>query len=84
MLQQGDSLTPPSIPERRPSIRGAATPVARCVTDSEDAELLDSESLRLINEYFYGVRIFLSKNCHCARWTLIVNADTIFHSAVAQ
>jgi ryanodine receptor 2 len=28
------------------------------VTDSEDAELFDSESLRLINEYFYGVRIF--------------------------
>ena len=50
---------PPVIPDRRPS--KISTPVSQprgLAGESDDPNLFDSECLQLINEYFYGVRIF--------------------------
>ncbi|XP_033608233.1 ryanodine receptor isoform X6 [Cryptotermes secundus] len=48
-------IIPPSIPDRSPKVM--SVPVATGL-ESIGNEIFDAECLRLINEYFYGVRIF--------------------------
>lgn len=44
----------PTVPERQKNALGSQN------IDTMGSEMFDSECLKLINEYFYGVRIFVS------------------------
>ena len=58
-LQNDLKVIPPAIPVRRPS--KVPTPVMSprsAGSETNDADLFDAECFNLINEYFYGVRIF--------------------------
>nr|CAD7437731.1 unnamed protein product [Timema bartmani] len=48
-------IVPPTIPERGPKIMSVPTGTG---VESIGNEIFDAECLKLINEYFYGVRIF--------------------------
>ena len=54
-------MVPPPVPERRHSkvqTTPSTQPRGVAVPENEDVDLFDAECLRLINEYFFGVRIF--------------------------
>uniref|UniRef100_A0A4D5R9V0 Ryanodine receptor 44F n=1 Tax=Scolopendra viridis TaxID=118503 RepID=A0A4D5R9V0_SCOVI len=58
-LSQGDmKIVPPRIPDRPGSIKHGRPPSYMGEDDGEGGDYLDDESLDLINEYYYGVRIF--------------------------
>lgn len=56
-MQPDLKLTPTSIPERSvgPKVMSVAAPSN---IEAFGNEIFDTECLRLINEYFYGIRIF--------------------------
>jgi ryanodine receptor 2 len=49
-------LVPPSIPDRSPKAMSGSMSTSKIETIGN--EVYDAECLKLINEYFYGVRIF--------------------------
>ena len=52
-------VIPPAIPDRRPSRQGSSPMIQpRGIMGGEDFDPMDVECMRLINEYFYCVRIF--------------------------
>ena len=55
LFQTDLKIIPPQVPER--SVKIMSVPVASGV-ESIGNEIFDHECLKLINEYFYGVRIF--------------------------
>ncbi|KAJ8867413.1 hypothetical protein PR048_031214 [Dryococelus australis] len=55
-LSQADlKIVPPTVPDRGPKIMSVPTDTG---IESIGNEMFDAECLKLINEYFYGVRIF--------------------------
>jgi len=48
-------IIPPSVPDRSPKVMSVP---ATSGVESIGNEIFDAECLKLINEYFYGVRIF--------------------------
>ena len=58
IFQNDLKVTPPAIPSRRPSKAPSPVIQPRGVHEPNDMDLFDSECFNMINEYFYGVRIF--------------------------
>ncbi|XP_067007679.2 ryanodine receptor [Anabrus simplex] len=51
-------IVPPSVPDRTPKPLSTMTTLTVSGVESIGNEIFDAECLKLINEYFYGVRIF--------------------------
>ena len=64
VVQSNLKIEPPAVPERSPHRSPAGNQQKMMMqpnspgSEDEDGELYDAECLNLINEYFYGVRIF--------------------------
>jgi len=56
LFQADLKLVPPSIPDRQP--KALTGSMSNSKIETVGNEMYDAECLKLINEYFYGVRIF--------------------------
>lgn len=50
-------VVPPAVPDRPGGMKTMSVPVGTGI-EAIGNELFDSECLKLLNEYFYGVRVF--------------------------